>query len=43
MEAAPVLSVDAKRREEIERHVQALQSGDADGKEHAAWALSRLA
>ena len=40
MEAAPVLSVDAKRREEIERHVKALQSGDADGKEWAAAATA---
>ena len=42
MEAAPVLSVDAKR-EEIERHVKALQSGDADGQEAAENALIELA
>ena len=43
MEAAPVLSVDAKRREEIERHVKALQSGDGDAKEAAVEELESLA
>ena len=37
-----MLSVDAKR-EEIERHVKTLQSGDADGKNAAIEALKKLA
>ena len=41
MEAAPVLSVDAKRREEIERHVKALQSSEGGGMQTAQGALRR--